>query len=159
MRLNRRQFIASAVAVSVIPTPTLAAVRKPFVRKGMSVSFLYFEDWSRPHQPQTISANVERIGDWNGSAYPIVLSEYSHPARTYWDGIDSEWCCFREEFPDFSWKNVSSDVYPNIHSYVREKRFGEDPRDMAQRMASNMTAGFRTNRSVIPTRPHIDMVV
>lgn len=159
MKLNRRQFIASTVAASVVSAPTLAAVRKPFVQEGMSVSFLYFEDWTRPMQPDGISAIVERIGNWNGSAYPIVLSVYSHPERRYWDGIDSEWCCFREEFPDFSWRTVSSDVYPNIHSYVREKRFGEDPRVMAQQMAANMTAGPRTNRSAISTRSNIYMEV
>ncbi len=158
MKLNRRQFIASAVAVATVPVPSLASFRKPFVREGLLVDFLYFEDWSRPHQPHTISVTVERIFDWNGAAYPIVLSYYSHPGREYWDGIDAEWCCFREEVPDFSWKNVSSHVYPNIHAYVREKRFGEDPRAMAKRMDTNLIFGPPFGRTVVQTRSSVDAV-
>lgn len=159
MKLNRRQFIASAVAVATVPVPSLAAIRMPFVREGMTVDFLHFEDWSRPRQPSTIRATVERIFDWNGVAYPIVLSHYIHPGREYWDGIDAEWCCFREEIPEFSWKNVSSDVYPNIHAYVREKRFGEDPRAMAHQMDMNMMQGVPKNRGVVATRPYITVRV
>lgn len=154
MKLNRRQFIASAVAVATVPVPSLASIRKPFVREGMTVDFLYFEDWSRPRQPYTISASVERILSWNGSAYPIVL----YLGRKYWDGIDAEWCSFREEVPDFSWKNVSSDVYPNIHAYVREKRFGEDPRAMAKRMDTNLIFGPPFGRTVVQTRSSVDAV-
>lgn len=153
MKPNRRQFIFSTSALLVLPTPSIAApIRAPFVNEGMMVSFLYFEDWTRPSQPHTIDARVERLCDWDGDSYPITLSYNIHREKEYWDGIDAEWCCFREEVPNFSWKNVSSDVYPNIHSYVRERRFGEEPGAMALRMDVNQTRGVPEHRGLVPVR-------
>lgn len=156
LKITRREFIAGSAALAVLPSPSFASAmppRAPFLRVGQICDFLYFEDWSRPSQPETISSFVEHIGEWDGNAYPIVLAT-RHYGVEYWDGIDSEWCLFREEVPDFSWGNFDRSRYPNIHAYVREKRFGEDPRLMRERMDRNSLSGREVilNRPKIPTR-------
>ena len=147
MHITRRAFIASTVAAALLPLPSLALPsRSPFVEVGDDVSFLYFEDWSRPMQPTTISAFVEHVGEWDGRAYPIVLSRhYLGSGFEFWDAIDAEWSMFRKEIPDFHWRNVRCDRYPNIHSFVREKRFGEDPRAVSAQMRHNRLHGTPFN--------------
>lgn len=155
MKFTRRGFIASAFLPALAVPAMVAAHRAAFVEVGDDVSFLYFEDWTRPVYPCTISAFVERVGEWNGSFYPIILSEYRHSGRIYWDSSDAEWCMFRKEIPEFRWNMAGACRYPNIHAYVREKRFGEDPRLMSQQMERNMlhrdTLTF-LQRGSVPTR-------
>lgn len=154
--LNRREFLIAGGALAIVPLPTIAAPpRAAFLEVRDDVSFLYFEDWVRPSQPHSISARVEHVGAWNGAAYPIVLSYYVHKHVEYWDGVDSEWCMFRKELPNFSWRDVPLGRYPNIHAYVREKRFGEDPSRMAAQMNHNLLHGVTfagQTRGSVPVR-------
>jgi hypothetical protein len=151
--LSRREFLVAGGALAVIPLSAIGAPpRAPFLEVGDNVSFLYFEDWVRPFQPYMISATVAHVGVWNGTAYPIVLSYCVHKEREYWDGLDGEWCMFRKEIPNFSWRDVSRDRYSCIHAYVREKRFGEDPRIMAAQMEHSMKYGPPLGRGVVPRR-------
>lgn len=151
--LNRREFLIAAGAVTIVPLPTIAApLRAPFLDVGDQVAFLYFEDWVRLSQPNGISARVEHVGTWNGAAYPVILSDYWHPDKIYWDGLDSEWCMFRKEVSNFSWRDVSRDRYSCIHAYVREQRFGEDPRIMQAQMEHNMKYGPAPGRCTVTLR-------
>lgn len=158
MKLNRRNFIVGAAIAPTVAlvNPSFATeIRKPFVEVGERVDFLYFEDWNRPFQPISISVLVAHVGEWNGTSYNIVLDDSSPIFPRFWDGIDSEWCNFRKEVPNFRWSDVEPNKYPNIHSYIREKRFGEDPRLMRERMNRNTVADIIRNRETIPYRKTI----
>lgn len=153
MQLNRRKFIIGSIAIATLPVPAIAVpARDPFVEVGDGVSFLYFEDWTRPFQPNG-PLDVEAVGAWNGDHYPISLRRFDHGNVVYFDAIDSEWVMFRKEVPEFSWADHSDGRYPNIHAYVREKRFGEDPRAMAFQMEMNRIERPRPGvRPCVPAR-------
>jgi len=152
MQITRRVFTSSMVAAALIALPSVAfSFREPFVSVGDDVSFLNFEDWSRPRQPSIVSAFVEHIGEWDGQSYPIILSHLRGRGSEYWDAIDAEWCIFRREVPDFHWRDVSAARYPNIHSFVREKRFGEDPMSFRARMLHNQLYCV-PHRETVPVR-------
>ena len=153
--INRREFLAVAAAAAM-PLPALALPpRTPFLEVGDHVDFLYFEDWERLRYPHFGPPFVAAIGAWNGSSYEVSLEVWSHRDRTeYFTGFDSEWCMFRKEVPDFSWaKPGMSERYPNIHAYVREKRFGEDPAALRARMDHNQHSGNPLERrAIVPLR-------
>lgn len=155
MIINRRNFIVGAAIAPTVAfvNPAFASeTRKPFVEKGNIVDFLYFEEWERPLQPRSIGVVVAHVGKWNGSSYNIVLKDSSHVSSDYWDGIDAEWCTFHKEVPDFRWDKVEPNKYRNIHSYVREKRFGENPQLMSERMDLNSKLKAVRCRGTVPTR-------
>lgn len=109
--------------------------------EGEFVSSIVWHLWDKPRAPCSISMLVHAIRSWDGVGYPIIL------ARTGWRVQDRE---LFEGWYDFEWSNLRRDVpaqfwqmpgaverYPNVHAYVREQRFGEDPDVMRRRMILN----------------------
>lgn len=133
--LNRREFLSGAIGISILPLAASAqAARAPFVEVGDEVSFLYFEDWSRPFYPFG-SLFVAAIGRWNGFEYPISLMKHDR-VLSYFDGLDTEWSMLRREAGHYR-----HDLrFPNVHAFVRNLRYGEDPKVMREAMRLNRAA-------------------
>lgn len=155
MKINRREFIVGAAALSTLPMPAIAApLREPFVEVGDSVDFLYFEDWSRPFYPIG-PLFVAAIGEWNGDAYPIALMKcgWREEDRLYCDGLDTEWSMLRKEISDvYMSRNGWMAGFPNIHSFVRNRRYGESPDVMHLAMAANHAGNPVAGRGEIVLR-------
>lgn len=149
--MNRREFLVSSAALAIAPLPSLAEPpRDPFLEVMDVPDFLYFEQWDRPNYAPTGPLWVAAVGEWNGKGYPISLRS---SRKEYFDGLDSEWCMFRKEVPGFSWRSVPEGRYPNIHSYVREKRFAEDPAVMWRQMEANRLGLGPVHTDRIPPVP------
>lgn len=135
MKINRREFISSVGALAVVPSVSFANTRDPYLKVGDSPDFLYFEDWTRPLRPSG-PFYVEDIGTWNGTSYPVSIRILSFGTeKLFFTGLDTEWSFLRVEVKDFKWN--THDHFPNIHSYVRWKRYNESPENMRNQMKMN----------------------
>lgn len=155
--MKRRDFLKSVAVLpiaAVLPTVAVAApVRCPYVEVGESVSSIIWHLWDDPRNPApTGPLFVGSIGDWDGVGYPIVLYScgwHVEDRKHFYGFYDHEWSNLRRDVPDRFWhdrRNVRR--YPNVHAYVREQRFGEHPRVMRKRMASNMRRKTGAKRRV-----------
>ena len=142
--IGRREFIklSAALAVSSIAAPAFAIRREPYVIEGESVDSIIFHLWDDPRNPAPFAALfVEQVLPWDGVGYRIVLKSHGYragPPPQVSGFYDFEWSNLRRDVPARFWGIPgNSDRYPNVHAYVREQRFGEDPDVMRQRMAAN----------------------
>lgn len=153
MKPTRRGFlqtIAGVIGTTAVGLPVFAATRPSFVEEGEIVISLIFHMWDRPRAP-TGPIWVHKILDWDGTGYPLILKTHDWPPGgwQYYDGwYDFEWSNFRRDVPARFWAFHSTDRYPNVHSYVREKRFGEHPSVMRRIMDNNTLFGPPENRLV-----------
>ncbi|MER9833380.1 hypothetical protein NKJ28_00185 [Mesorhizobium sp. M0145] len=153
IKISRRTFLGSALSLPlVVGLPAAAAhVREPYVFVGESVNSIIWHLWERPTFAPTGPLFVHEVLPWDGQGYPIVLAAHGwFPVQTrLYDGwYDFEWSNLRRDVPDHFWRHHSTDEYPNLHSYVREQRFGESPEIMRETMARNARLGA----GVFPTR-------
>lgn len=123
--------------------PSLAApVRKPYVQVDEWVDSIIWHLWDDPRNPApTGPLYVSEIKEWDGIGYPITLTSTGWRIEDrvpHYGFYDFEWVNFRRELPDRFWADPSRvERYPNVHSYIREKRFGEHPSAMRDRMEFN----------------------
>jgi hypothetical protein len=69
---------------------------------------------------------VHSVGAWDQIGYPVVVYDQGYPSRPAPHAIyDFDLCLFREDVPAGFWANPANAKYPNVHTYMREKRFGE----------------------------------
>lgn len=123
MQISRRGFlklITSAIASGAI-VPAFAARRQPYVAKGQSVS------WVGACPGGFIGSEiVAEVGDWDGLGYPVkcYANNYLKPTQlnSYYD---FDLCDFLREVPKNFWHYPGSSKYPNVHTWIREQRFGE----------------------------------
>lgn len=78
------------------------------------------------------SAPVYEVGEWNGHAYPVVLLDAPYPPwramRHSYD--DTELCNIkREGGPEFWATERRWERWRNAMEFVREQRYGEDPKE------------------------------
>lgn len=152
--LNRREFIATSAAVAAVgalnaPVIATAAPRAPFLRPSMPgddpVSSIVWHLWDHPMNPApTGPLWVESVGEWDGIGYPVVLYGSSLPfteKKRFFGFYDHEWAPLRAEAPDWYYGHNFYPAFPNIHSYIREKRFGESPIVMRNVMEINQKIG------------------
>ncbi len=137
MELSRRRFIqiASASAAIGFISPALAAPRNPYVIVGEAVSFIGL---AKHPEPTFTGTNVVReVYDWDGVGYPCDVA-YSFFGKSPSQRIyDADLCDFRKELDTevtTFWQRPGMRKYPNVHAYVREKRFGEPVSFMLERL-------------------------
>lgn len=146
--IRRRSFLQVAMVLPLVGAtaqPAAAAPRAPFVEEGESVDSIIWHLWGERPTAPTGPLYVAKILPWDGVGYPIVLMRlgWREEDREYFDGYyDHEWSNLRRDVPDRLWRLASNRRrYPNVHSYVREQRFGELPRVMRARMKRNRRLG------------------
>lgn len=131
LTLSRRSFLAlaSAAAANGIVIPALSAPRLPYVSTGENVSYIGLG--RHPHPTFTGSSIVKEVHAWDGVGYPVTMSCQSfYRGRTMPDRFyDSDLCNFLKELPPRFWSDPDRCArYPNVHAYVREQRYGENPK-------------------------------
>jgi hypothetical protein len=150
--LSRRAFLGSIAAlVGAAAAPAFSIGRLPFVVEGEFVSSIVWHMWDKPLAPCSISMLVESILPWDGTGFPLVLARtgFRYEDRERYAGwYDFEWSNLRRDVPERFWAMPGASRYPNIHAYVREQRFGEDPTVMARTMAKNQASGSPANRPI-----------
>lgn len=147
MQISRRQLMVGAGAFSasgLLPLSAESAVREPFLKEGDLVHSIVWHIWDHPLNPGPFgTTRVESVGAWDGIGYPIVLAG---PPLPFLENVrvlgfyDHEWSSLREEVPDW-YDDPGHEPFPNIHSYVRWRRFGESPWVMREIMEINRTSG------------------
>jgi len=150
LEISSYAFIGSVAAlVGAVSAPAFLRGRAPFVIEGEFVSSIVWHMWEKPLAPCSISMLVAKVLPWDGTGYPIILARtgWSVADREYFEGwYDFEWSNLRRDVPSQFWAKPGADRYPNIHAYVREQRFGEDPSVMARTMERNMASVLRPDR-------------
>lgn len=142
LTLTRRAFLA-LTGWSAVARPALAcSIRDPFVVAGESVDSIIWHLWDDTRNPApTGPLFVHEIHPWDGQGYPITLMRcgWRVDDRTFFKGFhDFEWSNLRRDVPDRFWRDPAKiQRYPNVHSYVREIRFGEHPDVMRKCMEFN----------------------
>jgi hypothetical protein len=124
MNLSRRRFLklVSAAIAAGATIPALAKHRAPYVRVGEGVSYI-------GHHPGGFAGSqiVHKIGQWDGVGYPVLLWNNAlgrnRALERYYDFDLSDF--FRDVPRDFWHHQAVREKYPNVHTWVREQRFGE----------------------------------
>lgn len=144
MKLTRRALLGAIAAVPLIPAISIAApIRDPYVVKGETVDSIIWHIWEDPRNPGPSGpVFVDEILPWDGKGYPIVLKRYSgaNEHELFTGFYDHEWSNLLRDVPDLFWHRPENAHYPNVHSYVREQRFGEPPAVMEAYMERNRLA-------------------
>lgn len=129
--ITRRRFLilaASASAVGLV-VPAFTPPRRPYVKAGTSVSYIGLAMYPEP--VFTGSTIVREVHEWDGVGYPVTLADqgYSTPPRLMASRFyDSDLSDMLVDVPRYFWHHKANwDRYPNVHAYIREKRYGEDP--------------------------------
>lgn len=122
--VSRRSFLklAGFAAAAGILVPAWTPPRVPYVVSGQSVDYI-----GRAGAGFTGGTTVHSIGEWDKIGYPVIVLDQGYPSRPAQQPIyDFDLCLFRDEVPRDFWRHQQNwDLYPNVHTYVRTKRFGE----------------------------------
>lgn len=146
LKISRRALLGALAAAPFVPAIVAAAVpdphREPYVLKDEWVTSIVWHVWEKPvAAPSVGDLLVHDILPWDGKGYPIVLAECGWKVEDrilYHGHYDFEWSNLRRDVPENFWHNPDRTWrYPNVHSYVREQRFGESPMVTAAYMKRN----------------------
>jgi hypothetical protein len=123
MNISRRDFlriIASAIATGTL-VPAFAKQRAPYVLEGDVVDFV------GRHPGGFIGGQlVHKVDDWDGVGYPVLCWTNGYGSgRTLERYYDFDLANFRREIPAQFWAMPGATKYPNVHTWLREQRFGE----------------------------------
>lgn len=130
-QFSRRDFlrhVAAGTALVVVPVPAFILPRDPYVVVGEVVSFVGL---GLHPEPTFIGGHLVReIGKWDGTGYPVTL--FGNAVGPHNEDVtgfyDFDLANFNREVPAHFWHSATNQMrYPNLHAYVREMRFGEDP--------------------------------
>ena len=123
MDISRRSFlkgIAALAASAAIPIPAFSKNRAPYVLETDVVSHI------GPTGPDGFigARAVKCIGKWDGIGYPVTTITNNFPGK---ENVlyDFDLANLNREVPDRFWADPANKIYPNVHTYVRCKRFGE----------------------------------
>lgn len=124
MLISRRGFLKliGAAIASGATVPAFAKSRTPYVTAGEMVSYI-------GRSPGGFCGDqlVHEVSQWDGVGYPVLCWNNSYgPRRALERYYDFELANFRREVPHDFWHHHGNVVrYPNVHTFVREQRFGE----------------------------------
>ena len=123
MNISRRGFLKliGSLTASGIAVPAFAKQRNPYVSRGEAVSWV-------GHCPGGFigSQIVVEIGDWDDVGFPVVCCNGSYRKDAELERhYDFDLSDLNRDVPKGFWSMVGSKKYPNVHTYVREQRFGE----------------------------------
>lgn len=126
LAISRRVFLklfATATAAGVL-VPAMEINRKPYVTPGETVNWV-------GKGPSGMSFTggklVQEVLPWDGVGYPVKLHNgcYGKSAELE-EYYDFDLANFNREIPDkFWWSESNRKKYNNVHTYLREQRFGE----------------------------------
>lgn len=125
--ISRRSFLklAAAAAAARIIVPAWTPPRLPYVHVGQDVDYIGRCATDRCFIGSTL---VHAVGEWDRIGYPVTLRAQTYrpgdlmPYRFY----DFDLCTLRDEVPGRFWADEENwRRYPNVHTYVRTRRFGE----------------------------------
>jgi hypothetical protein len=134
--LSRRSFLklAGAAAAAGVVSPAFTPPRAPYVKLHETVSYIGL---ARHPAPTFIGATtVRHIGQWDNVGYPCTLelqAPYNPPRMMEARFYDCDLSNLLRDVPDRFWDIDRRLRYPNVHAYVREQRYGEDPIEYARR--------------------------
>ncbi len=133
MGITRRQFLkslASGIAVATLPMPLVFDRRRPpFVESGELVDYI----GGRRPSGMIGGASVKEILPWDGTAYPVILRIHSYPPKEIIH-YDCDLFNFIKDLPPRFWHNPANKIYPNVHTWARVQRFGEDVESAIQHL-------------------------
>jgi hypothetical protein len=127
MSLTRRSFLqrlAVAAAALTIKVPAFDPKREPYVKVGDVVNWI-------GKCPDSISfiggKSVVAVGEWDGVGYPVTVRGHG-----YGSGAELETYCdvdlsnMNRDVPPRFWHSLENQAkYPNVHTYIRVRRYGE----------------------------------
>ena len=121
MDISRRTVLkglATIAATAGWSVPAFSSQRQPYVSQGEVVGHI-------GATPGFIGGQfVKEVLPWDGVGYPVVTLTNGYPGEPdiYYD-VDL--CSFEREVPKKFWHAPENNIYPNVHAWVRMKRFGE----------------------------------
>lgn len=132
MDITRRKFLilATSAAAAGLVVPAFCPPREPYVRVNTFVDYIGLH--LHPLPLFIGSARVMEIHPWDGVGYPVTLEDGGYwplprPAMKH-RFYDSDLSVMRDEYPPGIWHDQTNrERYPNVHAYIREKRYGESP--------------------------------
>lgn len=130
--ISRRSFLKGLAALAVTAGLKLSAfsgTRQPYVEVGDIVNFI-------GPSPGFIGGQlVVKVLPFDGTGYPVVTLEngFCNPSveGTYYD-IDL--ANFHKEIPADFWHDKANSIYPNVHTWLRMKRYGETIKEAILRL-------------------------
>ena len=130
--ITRCRFLILAASASAagLVVPAFTPPRQPYVKVNTYVDYIGMN--LHPLPVFMGSARVLEIHAWDGIGYPVTLEDtgyWPNPQPAMKDMFyDSDLSIMRDEYPAGIWHSQANcDRYPNVHAYIREKRYGEDP--------------------------------
>lgn len=124
MLISRRGFlklIGAAIASGAV-VPAFAKTRDPYVSKGDIASYVGhcpggFTGGQLMHEVEAWDGIGYRVQCWNNAlGQHRALERYFH---------DFDLADVNREIPTGFWSHPGSARYPNVHTWIREQRFGE----------------------------------
>jgi len=76
---------------------------------------------------------VLSVGEWDGAGFPVILrSNHAIPQKEQYYDVDL--AAFRRELPAKFWHSPENKKYPNVHTFVRMKRYGKSMEQAIRKM-------------------------
>ncbi|MCB5226220.1 hypothetical protein JAO78_005260 [Alishewanella sp. 16-MA] len=123
VKISRRSFLKGLVGIAItsgLSVPAFDKTRLPYVAVGDIVNYI------GPSPGFIGGKRVIRTMPFDGIGYPVVIAENGFGKKvieeTYYD-IDL--ADFLKEVPADFWHKSENRIYPNIHTWLRMKRYGE----------------------------------
>lgn len=121
--ISRRTFLKGLAALAVtcgVKLSAFSGTRDPYVAVGDIVNYI------GPSPGFVGGQIVVSVMPFDGAGYPVVTVVNGFSSRlveeTYYD-IDL--ANFQTEVPVDFWHEKSNSIYPNVHTWLRMKRYGE----------------------------------
>ena len=123
MLISRRGFLKliSAALASGAVIPAIAKTRAPYVAEGEAVDYI-------GHHPGGFIGGqlVHKVETWDGVGYPVQCWNNAYGKhRALERYYDFDLANFVRDVPQGFWSMPGSKKYPNVHTWLREQRFGE----------------------------------
>lgn len=141
--ISRRTFLKGLAALAATYGVNLSAFsgeREPYVLVGDVVNHI------GPAPGFCGGQLVVKVLPFDGTGYPVVTLDngFSNPSgeETYYD-VDL--ANFHKDIPANFWHDKANSVYPNVHTWLRMKRYGETMREAILKLNFASSADFLSN--------------
>jgi hypothetical protein len=126
MSISRREFLKLiAISAVIAAAPAFSSNRKPYVNKGEIVNYIGIR--GKGTQSFIGGRAVKNVYEFDGVGYPVDVHNNSYGVHAALERYyDFDLVDFNRELPEhFWWNKENGKKYPNVHTYIREQRFGE----------------------------------